>query len=114
MRDAVEKVLRAEAEAKRVLESAKTEAEQLRGQADRDAGQWVERVRQETKEEAARMVAAALERAREEKDTRLADAAERIGREVSLSQDDRRRFALAVARSVREVPEVGPGMESGA
>lgn len=100
MRDVIQRMLEAEAEAKRLTEQAEAEAERLRAEARRQVQDLMEQVRRQTRADVDRIIAAALEQAQQEKQTRLAQADAAMDSEVRIDESMRRSAVEAIVRAV--------------
>ncbi len=107
MRDVIQKMLEAEAEAQRIVSEAGTEADRIRTDARRRAQQRAEKTREEARAEADRLIAEAENQARRDRDEALRRAAEATEQEVRIDPDRRREAVDAVVRAV--VGEPPPG-----
>ena len=96
MRNVIQKVLEAEAEAKRLVEAAKAEAEDTLCQARKQAQELLAQGRREARAEAERIVEAALKEAEHEKQERLARAAAEIKTQIHLDEAMTRRAVEGV------------------
>ena len=101
MRDVIEKMLQAEAEAKRIVAQAEVDAEQIRAESRHRAQDLAEKVRLEAHDEAAAIVRQASEEAEKEKQARIARAAKVIDGEVRMDDEFRAGAVEAVVRCVR-------------
>jgi vacuolar-type H+-ATPase subunit H len=84
MRDVIEKIIATESEAKLIVDAARTEADRILSDGQKNGHEVVERARQEVLIEAERIVEAAIETAEREKQHRLADAAVEIEKQIQL------------------------------
>jgi hypothetical protein len=84
MRDVIEKIIATESEAKLIVDAARTEADRILADGQKNGHEVVERARQATLIEAERIVEAAIETAEQEKQHRLADAAVEIEKQIQL------------------------------
>ena len=100
MRDVIQNMLDAEAEAKRITQAAEEEGERLRGEARAEIQALTDRSREETRNEADRIVATAVAEAERQRKDRIARAADRIEAEVRLDETLRRGAVEAVVRAV--------------
>ncbi len=100
MRDVVQKVIEAEAEAKRLVQAAQAEAERILAEAQNQGQQLITRARQEARTEAERMVEAAVRAAEQEKQKRLAHLAAEIESSLRLDEATRRHAVAAAIRCV--------------
>ena len=98
LREVIQRVTEAEAEAKRFVAAATAEAERIVSDANKQGEQLVAQARQEAKAEVNRLVEAAILGAEWEKQERLACLAAEIKEQVCLTETNRQR---AVAGSVR-------------
>ncbi len=100
MREVIQKVLEAEAEAKRLVEAAKAEADRLVSQAQQESQEFVARAREEARAEAGRLLDAATRQAEQEKRERLDRAAADIETQIQLDEETRQRAVEAALRCV--------------
>ena len=100
MRDVIQSMVQAEAEAKRIVAAAEAEAERIVAEARKTAQPIVEQARARTREEAGRIVEAAAREAEREKKERLAAATAQIDAQVRLDDSLRRAAVEAVVKAV--------------
>jgi vacuolar-type H+-ATPase subunit H len=100
MRDIIQKVIAAEAEAKHILEKAREESDGILTHAQRQAQELTDRVRREARLEGEQMLAAAAQEAEREKQECLARGAAEIVTQVRLEEALMQRAVRAVVRSV--------------
>lgn len=100
MREIIQKVIEAEAEAQRVVAEAEAEAARLVAEAREQAGARLESVRTATREAADRTVAEAEAAARREREQRLAEAAGNIAGRIRLDEARRQAAVELVVRRV--------------
>lgn len=100
MRDVIEKVIAAEAEAKRMVEAARAEADRISSEAQKQGEELVARTRRQARAEAESMIEAALRAAEQEKRERLARIAAEIETEVRLDESTRQRAVTGAIRCV--------------
>lgn len=100
MRDVIQKVIAAEAEARRIVEAARVEADRISAGAQKQGEELVVRTRQEARAEADRVVEAALKTAAQEKRERLARVVAEIDTQVQLDETARQRAVAAAIRCV--------------
>lgn len=100
MRDVIQRVIAAEAEAKRIIEAAKTEADRISSDAQKKGQHLVAQARQEARAEAERMLEAAIHGAEREKQERLACIAAEIETQVCLGETIRQRAVAGAVRCV--------------
>ncbi|MDE3068271.1 MAG: hypothetical protein KGJ60_12055 [Verrucomicrobiota bacterium] len=105
MRDVIQKVIEAEAEAKRLVQAARIEAERMESTARKQAQDLVAQARQEARWEAEKILEAATQEAEQERKERLAGATARIETQVRLDDPTLQRAAEAAARCVCGVTE---------
>jgi vacuolar-type H+-ATPase subunit H len=101
MRDVIQKVIAAEAEANHLVLAARTEADRLVTEARLRAGDLVERARTEARVEFTKILAAAEERACREKTERLNLAANEIKKTICLDETQMQRAVDATLCCVR-------------
>jgi len=100
MRDVIQKMLEAEAEAKRIVAEAEAEADRIRAEARRQAQHLLETARRQARDEADRLIAEADEQADRDRGSGLSLAAERIEQEVGIDPERRREAVETVVRAV--------------
>jgi vacuolar-type H+-ATPase subunit H len=100
MRDVIQKVIKAEGEAKRILQEAQAEAERILADAQKQAHDLLFRRRQEVRVEAERIMAAAIQEAEREKKERLGRAATEIETKVCLEEATKQSAVETVVRFV--------------
>jgi len=100
MRDVIEKMLAAEAEAKRLVADAEAEADRIRADARRQAQERADTIRTEARAEADRLVHEAAEAADRDRAEALRRATETIDREIHLDDEARARAVDLVVWAV--------------
>jgi len=100
MRDVIQKVIKAEGEAKRILQEAQAEAERILADAQKQAHDLLFRRRQEVRVEAERIMAAAIQEGEREKKERLGRAAAEIETQVRLEEATKQSAVETVVRFV--------------
>ena len=100
MRDVVRKMVEAEGEAERTVETARAEADRLLAEARRQAHEILECGRREARAEADQIVQKACDEAERERKERLAEAVAGIEAAVRLDEGARQAAAEAVVRRV--------------
>jgi len=100
MRDVIQKMLEAEAEAKRLLADAEAASERLLADARQKAQHGVELARTEGRAEADRILETARQEADRERDERVRQAAAAIQTEITVDEAVHRRGVEAVVRAV--------------
>ncbi len=100
MRDVIKKVLASEAEAKRMVEQAKAEADRILSDAQKQGQEFIARTRQETRAEAENLLETAIRTAEQEKQQRLARVVAEIQNQVCLDETTRQRAVAEVIRCV--------------
>ncbi|MBU6398976.1 MAG: ATP synthase F0 subunit B [Verrucomicrobia bacterium] len=98
MHEVIQQVLAAEAEAKRLVEQAKADAERLRLAARSQSQTLIAQARQEARAEAERLVSQGRQRAEDEKRRRLTQAKAEIEAQVRIDGATRQCVAVAVVR----------------
>jgi len=98
MRDVIQKVIATEAEAKRMVEAARAEADHILSGAQKAAEDLIARTRQEARVEAERMVEAAVRSGEQEKREHLSRTVAEIDTQVQLDEIAKQR---AVAEAIR-------------
>lgn len=101
MRDVIQKMLVAEAEAKRIVAQAEGEAERTRAEARRQAQQLADQVRDETRAEVDAAIEEAVQQADRERQQRLAKAAGNIEADLRLDEKRQADAVEVVVRCVR-------------
>lgn len=96
MRDVIQKVIATEAEAKRMVEAARTEAGRITSEAQKQAESLAARARQEVRVEMERIMATALQEAEREKQELLARATVEMESQIRFDQGTRDRAVKAV------------------
>ena len=104
MREVIQKVMAAEAEAQQLVRAARIEADQCLEQARQQARQRVEQARREAKLEAANLLASAERDADREKALRLARAREQIGAAITLDELTKQQAVAAALRCLGGMP----------
>lgn len=102
MRNVIQKVLETEREAKRLVETAKADAENVLSKARQQAREMLAQAQQNAHAEAQRMVEVAIEAAEREKQESLARATAEIKTEVHLDKAVLQRAVEGVVRCVCE------------
>jgi len=100
MRDVIQKVIATEAEAKSMVEAARTEAGRITAEAQKQAETLIGRARQEARVEMEKILATALQEAEREKQELLARATVEMESQIRFDQGTRERAAKAVLRCV--------------
>lgn len=100
MHEVIQKVIAAEAEARRMVEAAKAEANRLLSEAQKKGQDLVAQARHESREEADSIVKSAVLAAEREKKERLARVACEIETEVRLDADIQQRAVTGAIRCV--------------
>jgi vacuolar-type H+-ATPase subunit H len=100
MRDVIARVIATEAEARRMVEAARAEADRISSDAQKRGQELVARTRQQARAEAESTVEAALRAAEQEKRKRLARVAAEIETEVRLDETTRERAVAGAIRCV--------------
>lgn len=100
MREVIRKVIETEAEAKRIVEAAKTESGRISSDAQKQGQALRERTRQEARLAAAKMLEVAAQEAEREKQERLARATTEIETQVGLDEAMKQRAVEGVVRCV--------------
>ncbi len=100
MREVIEKVMAAEAEAKRLLSHAQQEAEAIVQQARQDAMQFTEQRRKDARLEAERMVAEAETAALVQKQRQIGQIAEALQSGLQLDAADHQRAVKVVVETL--------------
>lgn len=104
MREAIQKVIEAEREAKHLIEAAKAEAARISAQGQRKAEEILSRIEQQTQAEAQTILDDATREANEEKERRLVQAKGEIESQVQLNEKVRREVVATIIRCVCEIP----------
>jgi vacuolar-type H+-ATPase subunit H len=100
MREVIQGLLEAEAEARSIVRSARAEADRKVAEAGKGARDRVAQERLQTRAEAARIVEAAIEAAGRLRNERLNRATEEISRQISMDADKAERLAMAVVACI--------------
>jgi len=100
MRDVIQEMLKAEAEAKRIVAEAETEAERIRTEARRQAQQLLDQSRAEARAEADRIADGASRRSEDERQAAIARAAETIEAGLRMDEQLRTRAVEGIGRCV--------------
>ncbi|HOE15828.1 MAG TPA: hypothetical protein PLX02_00285 [Syntrophorhabdaceae bacterium] len=100
MRDAIQKIVGTENEARLAVEAARTEADRILSEAQKKAQDILERARQEAFAEAQKVVEAAVQKAEHEKEARLADAVNKVESQIQLEPASRKSAVAEVVRCV--------------
>jgi len=106
MRDVIQRMLDAEAQANRIIAEAEAQADRIRADARRQAHERAEAIRADARAEADRLVREAADEADRDRADALRRAAETIDREVRLDDRARARAVEAVVRAVTGQPHV--------
>ena len=104
MREVIQKLVDAEAEARRMIEAARTEAATIVSDARRAAEEGAAQSRVDTRAEAEKAVQSAVLEARQEAQQRLARAAADIESEVRVDPAVQQRLVDAAVRCVCGLP----------
>jgi vacuolar-type H+-ATPase subunit H len=104
MREIIKEIIATESEARRIVETARADADRILSDAQKKGHDLVERARQETLIEAEKIVEAALEAARQEKQARLADAAAEIDDQIQFDPAEKKSAVEEVVRCVCKQP----------
>lgn len=105
MQEVIQKVVAAEAEAKRLVGAAKAGADQLLAAAHLQARQLIEAAHQEAKLDKERILAAAESEAANEKSERLARAARKIESTIQLDEATAQQAVAAAVSFIRGLPQ---------
>ena len=100
MREVIESLVRVEAKAQRVVESAREEAERLVAEAEQRAREVLTRGLGEARAEAADYIETAIESARQEKARRLQAAAAEIGSQARMDDALQDQLVQAAIRCI--------------
>jgi len=100
MHEVIQKVIATEAEAKRMVQAARSEAELILSAAQKRAQEMTRAARQEVQIESGKILAAATAAAEGDQQTRLATVAGEIENQVHLDAAARQRVGAAVVRCV--------------
>ena len=100
MREVIQKVLAAEAEAKRAVQAARSEAECLLVEARKKGQEIREQTRLKTEAEAGKLIAVAAQEAEQKKQAAVARSAAEIERQIYLDEAAVRAVTDAVVRRV--------------
>lgn len=100
MREAVQRVIQAETEAKAVVARAQAEAERLLAEARREADDCIATVTEEARREAAGIVDAAVREAEVSRNTRLGEETAALEQSVRLDEALKERLVAAAIRCV--------------
>ena len=100
MRDVIQRIIAAEAEAKRIVEIAVAEAERISSEARKQGEHLVAQARLEANLEAERMLEVSLGEAEREKQKRLAGVSAEIEAQVCLDSSTRERAIAGAIRCV--------------
>jgi vacuolar-type H+-ATPase subunit H len=101
MRDVIQKVMVTEAEAKRMVQAARSEAGRILDEAQKRVQELTAAARLAAQVETEKILAGVLHAAEAEKQERLARAAVEINTQISVDGDTVRQMAEAVSRCVR-------------
>jgi vacuolar-type H+-ATPase subunit H len=107
MREIVQKVMAAEAEAKATVAAARREKERILAAAQRQAQELLATARGQARAEAVELLAAANHAAQLEKQARLARTASELATQASLDDETRRGVVEAAVRCVCGLQEPG-------
>jgi vacuolar-type H+-ATPase subunit H len=105
MREVIQGLIEAEAEARHIVESARQEADALLSDAEKRAREVAAQARQAARAEAARTIDTAVEAAQQEKRKQLEKAAAEIDHEARIDDATLERLAQAVVRCVCSEPQ---------
>jgi vacuolar-type H+-ATPase subunit H len=100
MRDVIQRIIAAEAEARQRVQAANSEAERILSEARKRAQELVAAARQTARLDAEKMLATTLQTAAAEKKERLAHAAAEIETQVRVDEATARQAVEAVTRCV--------------
>ena len=100
MRDVIQKVIAAEAEAKRILGAGRAEGDRILSEARQQAQELAARSRQEARAEAGRILESAVQEAEGEKQKRLSRSIAEIEAQIHLDEATRQHAVDAVVRFV--------------
>jgi len=100
MRDVIQKMLEAEAEARRIVAAAEAEAERLHADARQQGQQLADKVRADTRAEADAIIEQACREAQHERQNRLDQASTSIEAEIQLDETSRAAVVEGVVRCV--------------
>ncbi|HOJ71867.1 MAG TPA: hypothetical protein PK864_01255 [Syntrophorhabdaceae bacterium] len=104
MRDVIEKIVSTEAEAKAVVEKAKSVRDQILSDARKKAQDILEKARQEALIEAENIINAAVEAAEMEKQMKLTHAAKDIENRFTLKPETKKAAIDLIIRHVCRLP----------
>jgi vacuolar-type H+-ATPase subunit H len=108
MREVIQGLLEAEAEARHMVESARQEADALVADAEKRCRELAAEARQAARAEAVQTIDAAVEAAQLEKSKQLEKAAADIDRQTRIDEATRERLAQAVVRCLCGEPPSQP------
>jgi len=100
MREVIQQLVAAEAEAQRIVQAAQAEADHILADGQHQAQALVARGREETRAAAEKLLATAIANAERDKQERLAQACEEIDAQVRLDEDSRDRIVAEIVRCV--------------
>lgn len=100
MRDVIQKLITAEAEAKRLIQAAKADAQRILSEAQQQAQKLTFDTRQEAQLAAQRILTTAITNAEADKQARLATFVVEIEKQIDLNESKRRQVVEAVVRCV--------------
>ena len=100
MHDVIQKIMSTEAEARRMVQTAKTEAEQILAEARKRAQELTAAARKDVQIKCQGILLALTQEAEKDKQTSLALAAAGIEKQVSISETTKQRAVAAVVRCV--------------
>jgi vacuolar-type H+-ATPase subunit H len=100
MRDVIEKIIATESEARLIVETARTEADQILSEAQKKGHDVIEKTRQKVLIEVGEIAEAAIETAEQEKQQRLASAAAEIERQIRLEPAGKESAVEGIVRCV--------------
>jgi vacuolar-type H+-ATPase subunit H len=111
MRELIQELVQTEAEARRMVEAARIEAERLVADAHKQVQALSARVRAESRVEAEKLIDAAVRQAQAEKSQRVLKAEAEIKQSVRLDVAIQEEIAEAVVRCICGDASLGPGKE---
>jgi cell division septum initiation protein DivIVA len=100
MREVIQQLVAAEAEAQRIVQAAHAEADRILVETQRQAQECVARGREETRVTAELLIAAALAEAGRDKQVRLAQAGHEIEAQVRLDDSTQEQIIAEIVRCV--------------
>jgi vacuolar-type H+-ATPase subunit H len=113
VREIIQLIVAAEAEARRIVAVAEDEATRIAAQAEKEAQQTLARARALTRDETAELVRAAVREAERERERLLGELDVELEAELRLDDERRREAVAAVVHSVRTVGPVRAGERAG-